>query len=130
MKKLLSFAAVCLFVAVMCSCGGSKTPEDVAKKAIECIIDKDYEGYVDMMYFKEEKTDEEKAQLTALIVDKMNKEMEKKEGIKDFQVGTAEIEENSAIVPYTINYGNGDKKEDAMKLIKDEDGDWKIDSGK
>lgn len=130
MKKLLSIAAVCLFVLTLCSCSGADTPEAVTTKAIQCIVDKDYQGYVDMMYFKKEKTDEEKQQLVALIQDKMNKEVEKKEGIKDFSVGTPSVEENTAIVPYTINYGNGDTKEEKMKLIKTEDGKWLIDSGK
>lgn len=132
MKKLLSFAAVALFVLALCSCGGAQTPEEVATEAIKCIIDKDYKGYVDLMNFKEAKTDEQKQQLAALVQDKMNKEIEKKEGIKDFKVETAEIneEEGKAVVPYTLTYGNGDTKDDKMKLIKTEDGAWMIDSGK
>ena len=84
------------------------------------------------MNFKEAKTDEQKQQLAALVQDKMNKEIEKKEGIKDFKVETAEIneEEGKAVVPYTLTYGNGDTKDDKMKLIKTEDGAWMIDSGK
>ena len=129
MKKLLSFAAVCLFVAVLCSCGGPSTPEEVTAKAIKCIIDKDYKGYVDMMAFKSEKTDEQKQQIIALVQDKMEKEVQKKEGIKDFTVGEPTIEEDKAVVPYTLNYGNGDTKDDKMKLIN-VDGKWMIDSGK
>ena len=134
MKKLLSFAAVCLFVLTLCSCSSAdtNTPEGTVTKAIKCIIDKDYKGYVDLMNFKEAKTDEQKQQLAALVQDKMNKEIEKKEGIKDFKVETAEIneEEGKAVVPYTLTYGNGDTKDDKMKLIKTEDGAWMIDSGK
>ena len=130
MKKILCFAAVCLFVLTLCSCGAADTPEAVTTKAIKCIIDKDYKTYVDMMYFKKEKTDEQKQQLTALVQDKMDKEMEKKEGIKDFSIGQPTIEENNAVVPYTLTYGNGETKEDKMKLVKTEDGKWMIDSGK
>ena len=132
MKKMLSLAAVALFVLALCSCGGAQTPEEVTTKAIKCIIDKDYKGYVDMMNFKEAKTDEQKQQYVALIQDKMDKEMAKKEGIKDFKVETAEIneEEGKAVVPYMLTYGNGDTKNDKMKLIKTDDGAWKIDSGK
>lgn len=130
MKKMLSFAAVALFAVALFSCGGAKTPEEVTAKAIQCIADKDYKGYVDMMNFKDIKTDEQKQQLVALVQDKMDKELTKKEGIKDFNIGTAEINEDKAVVPYTINYGNGDTKEDKMKLIKTEDGSWMIDSGK
>ena len=62
--------------------------------------------------------------------DQMEKEVQKKEGIKDFTVGEPTIEENKAVVPYTLTYGNGDTKEDKMKLVKTEDGKWMIDSGK
>lgn len=130
MKKLCSMAAVALFVLALCSCGGPKTPEEVTTKAIQCIVDKDYKGYIDMMAFKDIKTDEQKQQLVALVQDKMDKELTKKEGIKDFSVGTAEIKEDKATVPYTVTYGNGDTKDDKMKLVKTEDGNWMIDSGK
>ena len=130
MKKLFAFAAVSLLVLMLCACGAGNTPEGVTTKAVKCIIDKDYQGYVDMMFFQKEKSDEDKQQLVALVQDKMDKEMEKKEGIKDFEVGKAEIAENTATVPYTLTYGNGEKQENNMKLIKTEDGEWKIDSGK
>lgn len=130
MKKLLSFTAVCLFVVALCSCGSANTPEGVAEKALKCIINKDYQGYVDLMTFKKEMNDEGKQQIAALVKDKMDKEMEKKEGIKDYKLGTAEITENKALVPYTLTYGNGETKEDKMKLVKTEEGKWMIDSGK
>ena len=55
MKKLYSFAAVVLLVLVLTACGKHQpnTPEGVATAAMNCIIDKDYEGYVDLMYFKD-----------------------------------------------------------------------------
>ena len=130
MKKVLCFAAVCLFVLALCSCGSANTPEGVATKAIKCIIDKNYDGYVDLMYFKKEKSNDDMKQIVALVKDKMDKEMDQKQGIKDFKVETATVEDNKATVPYTLTYGNGETKEDTMKLIKTEKGDWMIDSGK
>ena len=130
MKKVLTLATVCLFVLALCSCGASNTPEEVTTKAIKCLIDKDYDGYVDMMYFKKEKSNEDMKQIVALVKDKMDKELEQKQGIKDYKVGTPTIEDNKAVVPYTLTYGNGDTKEDNMKLVKTDDGKWMIDSGK
>ncbi len=130
MKKVLSLAVVCLFVMALCSCGSANSPEGVTTKAIKCIIDKDYEGYVDLMYFKKEKSSDDMKQVVSLVKDKMDKEMDEKQGIKDYQVEDAAIEENTAVVPYTITYGNGETKSDKMKLIKTEKGDWMIDSGK
>lgn len=130
MKKVLTLATVCLFVLALCSCGSSNTPEEVTTKAIKCLIDKDYDGYVDMMYFKKEKSNEDMKQIVALVKDKMDKELEQKQGIKEYKVGTPTIEDNKAVVPYTLTYGNGDTKEDNMKLVKTDDGKWMIDSGK
>ena len=114
----------------LCSCGSSNTPEEVTTKAIKCLIDKDYDGYVDMMYFKKEKSNEDMKQIVALVKDKMDKELEQKQGIKEYKVGTPTIEDDKAVVPYTLTYGNGETKEDNMKLVKTNDGKWMIDSGK
>lgn len=130
MKKVLTLATVCLFMLALCSCGSSNTPEEVTTKAIKCLIDKDYDGYVDMMYFKKEKSNEDMKQIVALVKDKMDKELEQKQGIKEYKVGTPTIEDNKAVVPYTLTYGNGETKEDNMKLVKTDDGKWMIDSGK
>ena len=130
MKKVLTLATVCLFMLALCSCGSSNTPEEVTTKAIKCLIDKDYDGYVDMMYFKKEKSNEDMKQIVALVKDKMDKELEQKQGIKEYKVGTPTIEDKKAVVPYTLTYGNGDTKEDNMKLVKTDDGKWMIDSGK
>ena len=130
MKKVLTLATVCLFMLALCSCGSSNTPEEVTTKAIKCLIDKDYDGYVDMMYFKKEKSNEDMKQIVALVKDKMDKELEQKQGIKEYKVGTPTIEDKKAVVPYTLTYGNGETKEDNMKLVKTDDGKWMIDSGK
>ena len=82
------------------------------------------------MYFKKEKSNEDMKQIVALVKDKMDKEMDQKKGVKDYKVGKPSIDDNKAVVPYTLTYGNGETKEDNMKLIKTEDGKWMIDSGK
>jgi hypothetical protein len=130
MKKLLSLAAVCLFVVALCACGSANTPEGVTEKALKCMISKDYQGYVDLMHFQKEKSSEDMQQIVALVKDKMDKEIDKKEGIKDYKIGTPEVTDDKAVVPYTLTYGNGETKEDKMKLVKTEDGKWMIDSGK
>lgn len=130
MKKLLLFSVVGLLVLVLSACSSDNTPEGVTTKAIQCIIDKDYQGYIDLMFFRKEQTDHDKQQLAALVQDKMDKEMEKKQGIKDFHVGKADIVEDKAVVPYQVTFGNGEIKEDKMQLLKTEDEIWMIDSGK
>ena len=123
--------AVCLMVMALSACGGStNTPEGVTEKAIKWIADKDYKGYVELMHFNKEKSAEDMQQIVALIKDKMDKEMDQKKGIKDYKIGTPEITDDKAVVPYTLTYGNDETKEDKMKLVKTEDGKWMIDSGK
>ena len=71
MKKLLLFSVVGLLVLVLSACSSDNTPEGVTTKAIQCIIDKDYQGYIDLMFFRKEQTDHDKQQLAALVQDKM-----------------------------------------------------------
>ena len=60
----------------------------------------------------------------------MTKELDSKEGLKEWKINEEKIEENKAVVKYHIIYGNGEEKDDEMKLIKTESGEWMIDSGK
>lgn len=57
MKKFLLFSVVGLLVLVLSACSSDNTPEGVTTKAIQCIIDKDYQGYIDLMFFRKEQTD-------------------------------------------------------------------------
>lgn len=50
MKKLLSFLMFTAVLAVLASCGKSE-PRTVAEKALQCVIDEDYRGYFDCVYF-------------------------------------------------------------------------------
>ncbi|MBR7126027.1 MAG: hypothetical protein IKC86_05435, partial [Prevotella sp.] len=50
MKKVLFFAvAMAAMVMASCSKGGDNTPRAVAEKSVECLKNKNYEGYVDLM---------------------------------------------------------------------------------
>ena len=93
----------------------------------------DYEGYVDLMDLKKsDGKDVEKEQLAALLREKGTKTMEKKQGIKSYEVLSEEISEDgkSANVKMKIVYGNGDEDTQKMKLVKNDDGDWKLTMGK
>ena len=85
-KRFFSIAAVALLVLVLTACGKHQpnTPEGVATAAMNCIIDKDYEGYVDLMYFKDGKelSKERRQQLIVLVEDKVGDKAAEKGGIK------------------------------------------------
>ena len=133
-KRFFSIAAVALLVLVLTACGKHQpnTPEGVATAAMNCIIDKDYEGYVDLMYFKgkEELSKDEKAQFVSILEEKAGKDMEQKGGIKEFKIGVPKLDGDKADVPVDITYGDGSTKNDNIAVIKTPDGDWKLNSGK
>ena len=134
MKKLFFSMLVAVVALTLWSCGPANTPSAVAEEACKCMQNEDYEGYADLMDLK--KSDDgkgvEKEQLAALLREKGSKTMEKKQGIKSYEVLSEEISEDgkSANVKMKIVYGNGDEDTQKMKLVKNDDGDWKLTMGK
>ena len=93
----------------------------------------DYEGYVDLLLLKETKNQEsDKEQLVAMLREKGTKTMEKKQGIKSYKVESEEISEdgNSATVKMKMVYGDGSEDTQDLKLVKNDDGDWRLTMGK
>lgn len=132
MKKFFSFAAIGLLLALFTACGHTNTPEGVATAAMQCMADKDYEGYVDLVYFKGDKklSKEERAQFVALVEDKVGKQAEKNGGIKDFKIGIPELNGDKGSVPVEITYADESVKKQTIAVVKTPDGDWKLDAGK
>jgi len=137
MKKLMTLITLCLCMAVMCACGGDmSTPEATVKKAMKCLMEKDYEGYADLIHFKAEtqqnpeKLAETKAQIVSLLNDKSAKEFDAKGGIKSYEMNEPVVNGDKAQMKAVITYGNGDTKSMEFSLIKAEDGKWMLDAGK
>jgi hypothetical protein len=133
-KRFFSIAAVALLVLVLTACGKHQpnTPEGVATAAMNCIIDKDYEGYVDLMYFKDGKelSKERRQQLIVLVEDKVGDKAAEKGGIKDFKVGIPELDGDKGTVPVEVTYGDDSTKDQSIAVVKSPDGDWRLDPGK
>ena len=136
MKKLMSFviAVFAIFAITACS---SNSPKDVAEKAMKCIVNQDYKGYVDLIYLQDENkskedVDKAKAQLVELLQNKGEKSIKENEGVESFEVTKEEISEdgNSATVDLNITYKNGKTDDTTVKLCKDKNGKWWIDLGK
>ena len=134
MKKLFISMFVAVVALTLWSCGPANTPSAVAEEACKCMQNEDYEGYADLMDLKKSEDGKgvEKEQLAALLREKGSKTMEKKQGIKSYEVLSEEISEDgkSANVKMKIVYGNGDEDTQKMKLVKNDDGDWKLTMGK
>lgn len=133
MKKLFISMFVAVVAFTLWSCGPANTPSAVAEKACKCVQNEDYEGYVELMDLKETKNQEsEKQQFVAMLREKGTKTMEKKQGIKSYNVESEEISEDgkSATVNMKVVYGDGSEDTNKIKLVKNDKGEWKISFGK
>lgn len=139
MKKILSVTVLVMALAMLVACGGGSTPSSVVEKSMKCLQDKDYEGYVDLLYIDVKEGEDPEVQRNAvasMIASKADQTLAKKQGIKGYEILSEEVtpaEENkpeTAVVKVKIEYGDASTKEETVKLKKDDAGDWKIDMGK
>ena len=134
MKKLLGIFAVAAVAVLMGCSGGFKTPSDAAKKGVKCLQEKDWEGYVDMLYFsdkiKPEEVEKTKQQYLGMLKGKMEETLNKTNGIKSYEVLSEEVKDSTAVVKMKITYGDDSTKEEEMKTRLTKDGKWLLDSGK
>ena len=133
MKKLFISMFVAVVAFTLWSCGPANTPSAVAEEACKCVQNEDYEGYVELMDLKETKNQEsEKEQFVAMLREKGTKTMEKKQGIKSYNVESEEISEDgkSATVNMKVVYGDGSEDTNKIKLVKNDKGEWKMSFGK
>ena len=130
MKKILLFAVAVLAVGLLMACGIESTPADGAKKCVELMKAGDYKALVETMHFDEGMSAEQQQGMKDMIVSmgegKISKEIEKKGGIKYYEVIEETIADDgkTAVVKMKITYGDGsteDEKYD-MCLV---DGTWK-----
>lgn len=136
MKKSV-FGILALVVMAVCfwSCGGCNTPSKVVEKSIEYVKAKNYEAYVNLIQIEEKNgktVEEQKEQLLALLQGKLDQTLEKQQGIASCEILSEEIAEdgNTAVVKAKITYGNGTTDDQKFKLVKNADGDWRLDAQK
>lgn len=139
MKRLFKVAFLFIVVMAMCACGGGNTPSAVAEKAMDCFVDEDYEGYVDLIYIKnedtrdKEKLEQDKKQYVAMLKEKVTKSAEKSgKKPKSAKAVSEEISEDGekATVEMKITYDDGTEDTNKMKMCKDKNGNWRVDAGK
>lgn len=131
MKKVLYFGLFATIIFMLASCGGASTPGAAAKQYAEYVQNGKYEKFVDGIVFDEKmdaaKVKEAKEGLTAMLKEKVNKEIEKKQGIKQIDIVSEEVAEdgNTAKVVLKQTYGNGETDDNTYDMIK-QDGKWKM----
>jgi len=131
MKKMFRLMAIAIVGLAFAACGKTASPEGAAEACLKSYVKGDYVAMMEQYYFKKEVTQEQREQYAALVEEKAGPQVEKKGGIKSYSVGEAAIAEDgqSAVVPYTIEYGNGTSETDNMDVVL-VDGKWMPDAGK
>lgn len=129
-RFFLAFILAAISILAL-SCGQGNSPKGVTAESIECLQNKDYKGYVDLMLIEKDGTpipDADKEKFVDIIKQKCESGIEKKGGIKDYEILGEEIneEEGTAIVKTKITCGDGDTEESETNLKLDENKNWKI----
>ena len=125
MNKLIRLMSVALMALFFAACS-SNSPEATVKSYLKDIQKGDYVAAVALMDIEDEN-----GEPAAMMEEQGKKVIDQKGGIASFEVGKAEISEDGkkANVPYTITFGNGEKKDD-KQCVKLDDGKWVIDVDK
>ena len=132
MKKVLLFSVAMVCMLVMTSCGSSNTPKNVAEKSLQCLVDKDFKGYVDLIYFSdkdmaEKNFEEKKTAMTELMQNKYNQSILEKGSIVSYDYVSEEVKDSTAVVKMAIKYSTDKIDTTQVKLKMNSKGDWKLD---
>lgn len=135
MKRLVNYIVIAAVAMVMAACSGGNSPKGVAEEAVKCIQNGDYEGYVDLIYMEEKEgvdMAEQKKAIVGMIQAKASTTLAKEGGISSYDILSETVAEDgkTANVEMKLVYGNGDEKQENLKLRKTDSGDWRIDAGK
>ncbi len=132
MKKVFYLLSIALMAMAFVACSSSKnTPEGVVDAYLKAMQKNDSRKALEMFHFSKELTPEEFDEYVQMVDDKVKKQNEKKGGIVSWEIEAPEMAENaeSAVVRYTVKYGDGTEDKDKQKVVKI-DGKWMLDSGK
>lgn len=131
MKKVINLLSIALIALAFAACSSSNTPEGAMKNYLKAVQNNDAKAVVDMFYFSKQLTQEEHDQYVQMFAEKLTKQNEKKQGVSSYEIGEVVMAEdgNSAVVNYTVHYGDGSEQSDKQKLVL-VDGKWLLDSGK
>lgn len=131
MKKIFRLMAMAIVVMAFAACGNTSSPEAAANGVLKSYVKGDYKGMISQYHFKQNLTDEDKDQFAAALQEKLAPEIEKKGGIKSYTIDETTMAEDgqSAVVKYTIFFGDGSSNDDTMKVAL-VDGKWMPEAGK
>ena len=128
MKKIITLAFLGLLTIVLASCT-QNSPSAVMEKALTCLQNEDYDGFVNTLYMSDkdaakEDVDKQKEEAAALLKEKFSKNSDHK--IKEFKIlGEELINDSTAKVTAEVSYANGDSEVEEFSCLTDKNGDWK-----
>ncbi len=123
-----------LALLMMVSCGKSNTPRSVAEQSMQCLKEKKFDKYVELVYFKEEAEgkkdllEDKKASMKDLIQNKYNASVQQNGSIKEFEFVDEEVKDSTAVVKMKVTYNSGTTKDEKVKLKMLPNGEWRIDA--
>ena len=131
MKKVSYLLSAALIALTFAACSSSNTPEGAVNAYLKALQANDSRKALEMFYFSKPVSPEAMDEYVQMVDEKVNKQNEKKQGIASWEIGEVQMAEDkaSAIVPYTVKYGDGTEQSDSQKTVKI-DGKWLLDSGK
>ncbi len=136
MKKILLFAVAIVIMTMVVSCGSGNSPKGVANQSMECLKNKDFKGYSELMYFSKkdlenpEKVQKEKETYQGLLQKAYAQRTEGQGDIKDYSVVNEQVNDSVAVVKMAIVSTTDQNDTIDIKLRKDDSGAWKIDTNK
>lgn len=105
-------------------------PEEVAGNALNCLVKKNYRGYVDYFYIENENVSKinDQKNLVADFVRKMSESSyEPKGGLKSYKISNSTTKDKIVTVKYELTFGNGTTiPEDSLRLKKNVEGEWRL----
>ena len=133
MKKVIYLVSLALIAIVIAACSSPKrnSPEGAVNAYMKAMQKNDSRAALELFHFSKNLTDQEFDEYVQMVDDKVVKQNEKKQGIASWEIGEVEMAEDgqSAVVNYTIKYGDGTEQKDKQKTVL-VDGKWMLDSGK
>lgn len=131
MKNLINFGlfiTAFLFIFSSCSSDTTSSPRKVAEKYGEYLLSDKPERIVDLVDTgdaSKEEIEAGKQMLSGFITLGLAEVKKAKDGFKDFEIISEDIDGDEAEVTIKITFGNGETDEESLDMVK-VDGKWKL----
>lgn len=125
--NLLAIVAVALCLTTFTSCSVGDSAADKALEMMGDLKDGKYNDYASNVHMKEGSTKGDVEELAMMLEMKGQKVIKDNQGIDSYEVVNEEAAEDGqkATVTVKVTYGNGEVKENRMKMVKNSDGEWR-----